>query len=85
VIEAFFDDSGKESDHNDRFVVLAGYMAAEGPWFRLHQSWRHLLLRHGLPHVHMKDIRGLAKERGWDIPKLNEVLVVRRKHKIPKC
>ena len=77
MIEAFFDDSGKESDRNDRFVVLAGYMAAEGPWFRLHQPWRHLLLRHGLRHVHMKGILGLAKERGWDILKLNKVLVVK--------
>jgi hypothetical protein len=75
VIEAYFDDSGKESDHTHRFVVLAGYMAAEGlPWNRFYQAWRHLLLRHGLPHIHMKDILGIAQAKGWDIPKLNEVL-----------
>jgi hypothetical protein len=57
VIEIYLDDSGKESDHTHRFVVLAGYMAGEGlPWNRLYQSWRHLLLKHELPHVHMKDI-----------------------------
>jgi hypothetical protein len=75
VIEVYLDDSGKESDHTHRFVVLAGYMAGEGlPWNRLYQSWRHLLLKHELPHVHMKDILKIARAKGWDIPKLNDVL-----------
>lgn len=75
VIEAYFDDSGKESDASHRFVVLAGYMASEGmPWQRLYQAWLHLLIRHGLPYIHMKEILGIAKQKGWDIPKLNSVL-----------
>jgi hypothetical protein len=72
VIEAYFDDSGKESDHTHRFVVLAGYMS--GDWTPLYRSWRSLLIKHGVPHVHMKDILGIAKSKGWDVPKLNVVL-----------
>src|SRR6185312_7221924 len=64
-----------ESDHTHRFVVLAGYMAGEGlPWNQFYQAWRHLLIKHGLPHIHMKDILQIAQARGWDIPKLNTVL-----------
>jgi hypothetical protein len=75
VLEAYFDDSGKESDHTHRFVVLAGYMAADGwPWNRFYQSWRHLLLRHGLPRIHMKEILNAGRGKGWDIPTLNAVL-----------
>jgi hypothetical protein len=34
----------------------------------------HLLVEHGLPDVHMRAILKIAKERGWDIPRLNEIL-----------
>jgi hypothetical protein len=73
VIECFFDDSGKESDPSHRFVVLAGYMIG-GDWGGFYGAWRHLLIRHGIPSIHMKEILGIARNKGWDIPKLNDVL-----------
>ena len=39
------------------------------------QNWRHLLLKQGLEDVHLKRIWGEAKRRGWDLPKLNDVLL----------
>jgi Protein of unknown function (DUF3800) len=72
VIEAFFDESGKEGDPSHRFVVMAGYAA--GDWNNFQRSWRSLLLKHGLPSIHMKKILGIAKEKGWDLPRLNGVL-----------
>jgi hypothetical protein len=44
------------------------------PWGRFQNLWGHLLIKHGLPDVHMKVILKLAKQKSWDIPKLNEVL-----------
>lgn len=73
MIECFFDDSGKESDISQRFVVLAGYMIG-GDWGGFYQAWRHLLIRHGIPQVHMREILGLARNKGWDTAKLNDVL-----------
>lgn len=76
VIETFLDDSGKESDPSHGFVVLAGYMAGAGwVWERFYQNWRHLLLKHGLEDVHLKWIWAEAKQRGWELSKLNEVLL----------
>lgn len=72
VITGFFDDSGKESDPSHRFVVLAGFVSLD--WSPFHQAWHGLLLKHGLPNVHLKEIRGIATEKGWDLPKLNSVL-----------
>jgi hypothetical protein len=72
VLQCFFDDSGKESDHTHRFVVMAGYMA--GDWGGFHLAWRSLLLKHGLPYIHMKEIVGMAQQKGWTLPTLNEVL-----------
>jgi Protein of unknown function (DUF3800) len=74
VFHCYFDDSGKESEPTNRFVVIAGYLAVDIVWDRLEHVWSHLLIKHGLSHVHMKDILGVAKAKGWDIPKLNSVL-----------
>jgi hypothetical protein len=74
VVHCYFDDSGKESEPTNRFVVIAGYLAVDIVWDRLEHVWSHLLIKHGLSHVHMKDILGVAKAKGWDIPKLNSVL-----------
>jgi hypothetical protein len=75
VIECYFDDSGKESELSHRYVVIAGYMAgASWPWERFSQYWRHLLIKHELPYVHMREILGFAKKRGWDSAKLTDVL-----------
>lgn len=74
VFEAYFDDSGKESDPSHRFIVMAGYIAIDSVWHQFQQVWSHLLAKHGLPHLHMRTIMGDAKARGWDQAKLNSVL-----------
>jgi len=65
VIEAFFDDSGKESQGDHRFVCIAGYLAHDQVWWGFQQRWRHLLMRHGIPAVHMKDWEGTRREKKW--------------------
>lgn len=78
MIRAFFDDSGKESDLDNRIVCIAGYIAGEGMhWDAFSQGWRHQLLRHGISWLHMKDFmldRGEYKTLRWDWPKKKEVL-----------
>jgi Protein of unknown function (DUF3800) len=74
VFQCYFDDSGKESEPSNRFVVIAGYLAVDEVWGRFQNVWGHLLVKYGLPGVHMKEILGIARQKGWDVPKLNEVL-----------
>lgn len=72
VIAGFFDDSGKESDLGNRFVVLAGFVTTD--WDPFHRLWMRLLFKHDLPGIHMKEILGHAKKKGWDFSKLNSIL-----------
>ena len=74
VFYSFFDDSGKESIRTADFPVLAGYLVHESYWTAFVQNWRHLLLRHGLPMLHMKDLVGIAQERDWDATRRNNVV-----------
>jgi hypothetical protein len=74
VIECFFDDSGKENDPSHRFVCIAGYMAHDTFWWPFQPAWRHLLTRHGLPYVHLREFIEMAKDKGWDRRKQDAVL-----------
>jgi len=78
VIRAFFDDSGKESDLDNRIVCVAGYLAPDGLyWETFGQTWRHQLFKHGISWLHMKDFmqdQDEYKKLGWDWPKKKEVL-----------
>lgn len=74
MFQCFFDDSGKDNDLSNRFVVIAGYLAVDEVWGRFQNSWGHLLIKHGLPGIHMREIVGIARKKGWDTPKLNAVL-----------
>jgi hypothetical protein len=74
VFQCFFDDSGKESEPSNRFVVIAGYLAVDTVWNNFQMNWGHLLIKHELPEVHMRSILRITKERKWDTPKLNAVL-----------
>ena len=75
MIEAYFDDSGKETDPTARFPVVAGYFAHVTWWYDFFPRWRHLLLQHGLPYLHMKEWLGMAAERQWNTVKRNTVLL----------
>ncbi len=74
MIECFFDDSGTESALSNRFVVIAGYLTHESYWYVFNQKWRHLLIRHGLPKLHMKEWVKFCEEREWDHPKRHSVV-----------
>jgi hypothetical protein len=74
VFQCYFDDSAKESEPTNRFVVMAGYLAVDEVWGRFQNLWGHLLVKHGLPDVHMKAVLKIAKEKAWDIPKLSAIL-----------
>jgi Protein of unknown function (DUF3800) len=54
VIEAYFDDSGKQSD--SRYVCIAGFLAHISYWSDFVVRWDHLLLKHGIPYLHMKEL-----------------------------
>jgi len=65
MIECFFDDSGKESQPDHRFVVMAGYIGHDGIWFPFIQKWRHLLMRHALPALHMREWVKVCQAKKW--------------------
>jgi hypothetical protein len=67
-------DRSKETEPNNRFVVIAGYLAFDEVWGRFGRLWGHLLIKHRLPGVHMRTIFGIAKAKGWDDAKLDSVL-----------
>jgi hypothetical protein len=75
VYTAYCDDSGKESD--GRWIVIGGYLAHEGYWSAFAPRWAHELRRHDISALHMKDAiqcAGEYKDRGWTVPKRDEVL-----------
>lgn len=77
MIRAFFDDSGKESDPSNRVVCIAGYVALDMHLNLFNQGWQHLLMRHGISCVHMKDLmqdQGEYAALKWDWPKKKAVL-----------
>jgi hypothetical protein len=75
VIEAYFDDSGKETDPAGRFPVVAGYFGDTHWWYEFNARWRHLLNQHGLPYLHMREWLRMAAERGWSTVKRNTILL----------
>ncbi len=71
-VHCFLDDSGKESQPTNPFVVMAGYFAEMSVWLQLWQQWANLLVKHQITSVHMKElipIEGEYKKLGWDIEK----------------
>jgi hypothetical protein len=55
VIHSFFDDSGKESDLDNRIVCIAGYLAVDHIWNVFSEAWKHLLIHTGISWLHLKD------------------------------
>jgi Protein of unknown function (DUF3800) len=74
LLEAYFDDSGKESDRHNRVVCIAGYMSPTGFWNDFNQKWEGTLLQHGLTELHMKLWGAIKKEKGWANAKADAVL-----------
>jgi hypothetical protein len=72
VIYCFFDDSGKESASDNDFVIMAGLMT--NYWEMFDVRWQQLLLKYEIPAIHIKEAVSMAKNKGWDIPRLRAVL-----------
>src|SRR5271168_1449060 len=69
VIYGFLDDSGKEGQATNPYVVMAGYVGSLDSWLELSVKWLNLLVKHGISAIHMKDLiplTGEYKTRGWD-------------------
>jgi hypothetical protein len=74
-MQAFFDDSGKESQNTNGFVVIAGYIGTSAIWYPFAEAWHHLLLKHELREVHLRSWLTVCQERRWDHTKGNAVLL----------
>jgi hypothetical protein len=77
IVHCFLDDSGKESQPSNPYVVMAGYFADSDVWQHLCTEWFGLLLKHKISAIHMKDlipIEGEYKTHGWDISKRDAVI-----------
>jgi hypothetical protein len=77
MIYGFFDDSGKENESGNPYVVMAGYFGSVDGWTELSRQWFELLAKHEISGIHMRDLIPLAgeyKALGWDIPKRDAVM-----------
>jgi Protein of unknown function (DUF3800) len=76
-IHCFLDDSGKESQPTMPVVTMAGYCAESDALNSVHRKWAQLLLKHGIPGIHMKELihlSGTYRGLGWDMLKRDAVL-----------
>jgi Protein of unknown function (DUF3800) len=85
VIEAFFDDSGKQDNTN--FACIAGFLADTAYWTPFLLEWVHLNRRWNIRQVHMKDLWHSKRDfEGWDDEKkfmaISEYVELINKHKL---
>jgi hypothetical protein len=76
-IHCFLDDSGKESQPSNPYVVMAGYFAEMPIWIELHDKWVALMMKHQISAIHMRDlipIEGEYKRLGWNVAKRDDVV-----------
>jgi len=74
MIHVFLDDSGKESQQSAPFVCMAGYLGNLDSIARLGNRWMQMILKLGIPAIHMREIIPNYSKYGWDIAKRDEVL-----------
>lgn len=77
MIHLFLDDSGKESQPQNPWVCMAGYLVGIEALTELIGKWRQLLLRHGISEIHMKQmipLTGMYAHLGWDHNKRDDVV-----------
>jgi hypothetical protein len=77
LIVCFLDDSGKESQPTMPSVCMAGYFAGSDTIAELTNKWEQLLLRHGIPGIHMRELihlSGVYENLNWDLQKRDTVL-----------
>lgn len=75
MVEFFFDDSGKESWLNEKFVCIAGYLGINDQWDEFIELWIRKLMKHGIDHIHMRELihqRGQYSE--WSMEQREIVL-----------
>ena len=74
MLEAYFDDSGKEADKSNRFVCIAGYLSLARCWEAFNRKWGGLLDKHQLPELHMKHWKTVTKQKAWTDQRASAVL-----------
>src|SRR6185437_14847549 len=77
VLKGYFDDSGMEGDLSNRIACIGGYLANDHAWSMFASMWGEMLLKHGIPWLHMADFMQSAKEYkqfGGDWDKMKPVL-----------
>lgn len=81
----FVDESGHFS--NTDSISLAGFVSDDESWNSFCIEWKSLLLKHGLPAIHMKEImssKGKSPAANWEMPRklsmLSEFIFVIRKY-----
>jgi hypothetical protein len=75
VIDGFFDDSGKQSDANSKFVTVAGFMADTSYWTGFVLDWANLNMRWQISKVHMTELMSGNKEfAGWSADKKRQAV-----------
>jgi hypothetical protein len=74
MIEAFFDDSGKQAD--SPFVCIAGFLAHCSYWYRFVEQWNPLLQRYGITNLHMKELMSSNGEFKEFSPEQRNKLIV---------
>lgn len=77
MIHLFLDDSGKESQPQNPWVCMAGYLAGHESLIQLGERWRSLLIRQGIMEIHMKQLipmTGMYANLGWDHAKRDAVV-----------
>lgn len=77
MIHCFLDDSGKDGQSSNPWVIMAGYLLGFDAVVNLNEKWLQLLMKHRISEIHMKDLIplvGMYVKLGWEIPKRDEVL-----------
>lgn len=74
MLEAYFDDSGKEADKSNRFVCIAGYLSLARCWEAFNRKWGGLLDKYKLPELHMKHWKTVTKQKAWTDERASAVL-----------
>lgn len=75
LLEAYADDSGKESQKDRSYAVLACFVQPSNGWDEFNREWSALLTELQIEALHMRVWVKLCRERNWDERTANENLL----------
>jgi hypothetical protein len=74
VFECYLDDCGDAGRASERVVCCAGYLTHKGGRDEFNRRWRHLLLKHDLPYLRIRNWIETVESMGLDRAKRREIL-----------